>query len=334
MKKVEFLFLSQQEVVDSGITMKDAISIAEGVLSEHGKKNYDNPPKPAICTRPGTFFHIMPGCFTEKDLVGMKWVSGFSENYKLGLPAIMGMVVLNDPASGKPLAAMDCAYITAVRTAASSAISAKYLATKDAKTVGIVGFGVQGQYHAMALKEVLPKLERILVYDINPDAVKRFKENYGNAINFELEAVDGIQKLIEPADVIVTSTGNLEEPIFMERWVKKGAVVIPVHMKGWEKAMYDKADKFILDDKAQYTKSYGHSESPYYPLPECQAELGEVVNGSKVARENDSERIVSINYGIVLHDIGLGTAVLEKAKEKGLGTTVCLSEEGDFPIVR
>ena len=132
MKTVEFRYLSQKDVMDVGLTMKNAISIVEEVLNEHGLKEFENPPKPGIHTLQGAFIHAMPGFLPRKKAAGMKWVSGYSDNFQYGLPSIMGLVVLNDPNTGQPLAVMDGGYITALRTAAASGVSAKYLAAKDA----------------------------------------------------------------------------------------------------------------------------------------------------------------------------------------------------------
>jgi ornithine cyclodeaminase/alanine dehydrogenase len=333
MKKVEFLFLSRQNVIGTGVTIKEAISTAEDVLREHGRKNYENPPKPAIHTRPGTFIHAMPGYLPKKHLAGMKWVSGYPKNSQADLPTVMGLIVLNDILTGEPMLVMDCSYVTALRTSAVSAVSTKYLARRDAKTVGIIGFGIQGQCHVIALKEVMPSLERILVHTNRPETVANFKKRYGSTINFRIEVMDNPRDAIEPADVIVTATGKLDKPIFMESWVKRGALVLPVHMYGWQSQMFKKADKFILDDWSQYGEAFGKPGMLYHPLPKCHAELGEILLGGKVGRENASERIVSINYGIVIHDIALAAVVFEKAMENHIGTWKVLME-GDFPVIQ
>ena len=104
MKTVEFRYLSQNDVIDVGLTMKDAISIVEEVLREHGLQEFENPPKPGIHTLQGAFIHAMPGFLPRKKAAGMKWVSGYSDNFQYGLPSIMGLVVLNDPNTGQPLA--------------------------------------------------------------------------------------------------------------------------------------------------------------------------------------------------------------------------------------
>ncbi len=232
MKQVEFLYLSQKEVVDVGLTMTDAIAIAEEVLAEHGQKEFENPPKPGIHPLKGAFIHAMPGYLPRKEAAGMKWVSGFSDNYSLGLPNIMGLIVLNGVNSGQTLAVMDGGYITALRTAAVSGVAAKYLANPDTKTIGIVGTGVQGRYNLLSLKEVLPGIEAVKVFDTNAEVLKRFMAVMAAQVPFGIEVCKSIQEIIEGSDVIVTATGHLEDRIYKEKWLQEDVLVLPVHTRG------------------------------------------------------------------------------------------------------
>ena len=326
MKQVEFLYLSQKDVVDAGLTIKNAIAIVEDVLTEHGLKEFENPPKPGIHTLEGAFIHAMPGFLPRKKAAGMKWVSGYSDNYQYGLPSIMGLIILNDPNTGQPVAVMDGGYITALRTAAASGVSARYLAVKDAGVLGIVGAGVQGRYHLMSLKEVLPRIEEIKIFDTNESVLKEFISFAKEHAAFKIITCGSAREVIEGTDVIVTATGHLEERVYKEKWVKDGALLLPVHTRGWEKSMLSKADKFIVDDWAQFNNALGGSDGYYAPLPDLYAELGEIVVGQKPGRENPAERIVNLNFGMAIHDVLMATQVLERARAKGIGMMLPLLE--------
>jgi ornithine cyclodeaminase/alanine dehydrogenase len=326
MKTVEFLYLSQKDVVDVGLTMKNAISIVEEVLREHGLQEFENPPKPGIHTLKGAFIHAMPGFLPRKHTAGMKWVSGYSNNYQHRLPSIMGLIILNDPHTGQPIAVMDGGYITALRTAAASGVSAKYLAVKDASVLGIVGTGVQGRFHLLSLKEVLPGIKEIKIIDTNESILAEFISQAKEHGNFNIISCASAREVIEGTDVVVTATGHLEERVFKDGWVKKGALVLPVHTRGWEKSMLDKADKFIVDDWQQFNNALGGSDGYYAPLPELYAELGQIVVGQKPGRENSAERIVNLNFGMAIHDVLMASHVLKRAKAKGLGMMLTLLE--------
>ena len=197
MKQVEFLYLSQKDVADAGLTMKNAITIVEDVLTEHGHKKFENPPKPGIHTLKGTFIHAMPGFLPRKKAAGMKWVSGYSDNFQYGLPSIMGLIILNDPNTGQPVAVMDGGYITALRTAAASGVSARYLAVKDAGVLGIVGTGVQGRYNLLSLKEVLPRIEKVKIFDTNESVLKEFISFAKEHAAFKIITCGSAQEVIE-----------------------------------------------------------------------------------------------------------------------------------------
>jgi ornithine cyclodeaminase/alanine dehydrogenase len=326
MKPVDFLYLSQKDVVAVGLTMKDAISIVEAVLTEHGLQQFENPPKPGIHTLEGTFIHAMPGFLPRKKAAGMKWVSGYSANFQYSLPSIMGLIILNDPDTGQPIAVMDGGYITALRTAAVSGVSARYLAAEDAGCVGIVGAGVQGRFNMQSLTEVLPRIEEIKIFDTNQSVLAQFLTTAREHPSLNVITCASAREVIEGADVIVTATGHLEERVYKEKWVKDGALVLPVHTRGWEQALLNQADKLVIDDWEQFNKALGGSDGYYSPLPELYAELGEIVVGKKPGRENSAERIINFNFGMAIHDVYMATEVLKRARTKAIGMMLPLLE--------
>lgn len=326
MKPVEFLYLSQKDVVAAGLTMKEAISIVEAVLTEHGLQEFENPPKPGIHTLEGTFIHAMPGFLPRKKAAGMKWVSGYSDNFQYSLPSIMGLIILNDPNTGQPIAVMDGGYITALRTAAASGVSARYLAAEDARCIGIVGAGVQGRYNLLSLCEVLPQVEEVRVFDTNQSVLEAFLTAAKEQPDLKITTCTSAREVIEGADVIVTATGHLEARVYKEKWVKDGALVLPVHTRGWEQAMLEQAEKFVVDDFQQFNQALGGSDGYYSPLPGLYAELGQIVVGKKPGRENSTERIINLNFGMAIHDVYMATEVLERARARGIGMTLPLLE--------
>ena len=109
--------------------------------------------------------------------------------------------------------------------------------------------------------------------------------------------------------------------------MNQGSLILPVHTRGWEKSTLSKVDKFIVDDWGQFMHVQGGKDGYYAPLPELYAELGEIVIGKKPGRENHSERIINFNFGMAIHDISTATQVLERARERGLGTMLPLIED-------
>ncbi|MBN1853597.1 MAG: ornithine cyclodeaminase family protein [Pirellulales bacterium] len=161
MKPIEFLYLSQEDVIGVEMPMADVITVVEDALTEHGLGYYENPPKPALHPLPQAYSHAMPGYLSRKKVAGIKWVSGFFGNPEIDLPSLMGLTVLNDVETGQPLAVMDCGWITAMRTGEVSGVATKYLALPDVTSIGVVGTGVQGHVNVLAIAEVAPSLQLV-----------------------------------------------------------------------------------------------------------------------------------------------------------------------------
>jgi ornithine cyclodeaminase/alanine dehydrogenase-like protein (mu-crystallin family) len=134
----KFLYLSRADVESIGMPMTEIIDLLEKAFREKGKGRVEMPPKPGIHTMPDAFIHAMPAYVPSMRSAGIKWVSGYPGNFQRGLPYISGLIVLNDVETGIPYAVMDCTWITAMRTGAASALSAKYLARPDSETIGIL----------------------------------------------------------------------------------------------------------------------------------------------------------------------------------------------------
>lgn len=123
----------------------------------------ENPPKIGVHARADTFVHAMPAHLAEADVTAVKWVSAYSTNPRQGLPSISGLIVLNDSGTGLPVAVMDAAEITAVRTAAASGVSIRHLAHPGWRRVAILGYGEQGRQHGRVVRALEPRAE-IRVY--------------------------------------------------------------------------------------------------------------------------------------------------------------------------
>ncbi|MBW2196262.1 MAG: hypothetical protein JRF58_00100 [Deltaproteobacteria bacterium] len=202
MKPNRLLYLSQKDVVSVGLTMTEIIETLEVAFREKGRGNTEMPPKPGI--HPGgedNFIHAMPAYIPALNAAGVKWVSGFPGNQKKGLPYITGLLILNDPETGIPISVMDCVWITAVRTGAATALSARHLARPESSVVGVLGCGVQGRTNVEALNTLFP-LKRVMAYDVNTEAVRGYADEIGSRLNLEVIPVG-----ILPHWSILTPTG-------------------------------------------------------------------------------------------------------------------------------
>lgn len=325
MKKVEMRYLSQEDILSLNIGWDDIIKRVEMAVSEQANGTIENPPKRGIHTRENAFIHEMPVFLKDMDACGIKWVSGYPDNYKHDLPQILGVQVMNCPETGVPTAIMDCRWITAVRTAAATAVTVKHCAKKDSKKVAIIGAGVQGQMHLLAIEHVLPSLKECHIFDIKEDALDNYVSTMSEKSNVKIKKTSSIPEAVDGVDIIITCTQKLPKPIIPADALKPGMLCAGLEAgRAWPAEIIHGADKVITDDLGQ-TSSYATTGAFAGGLPEFYCQLGDIVNG-KPGRENDSETILAFNVGIAAEDISLGQFVYEKAMEKNAGTILTLME--------
>jgi len=319
MEHGKVLYLSRKAVEEINLPMSEIISVLEQVFKEKGKGKVEMPPKPGIHTRPDAFIHAMPAYIPSLQSAGMKWVSGYPENQKKGLPYISGLLVLNNPETGVPTAIMDCTWITAKRTGAATAVAAKYLARKDSSTVGIIACGVQGRSNLEALS-CLFGIKRVKAYDIYPDIAKRFAREMGEKLRLEIEPVGELSEAVKKLDIVVTSGPILKnpEPAIEAGWLSRGAFACPLDFDSyWQGEAFRQADKLATDDIAQM--DYYRREGYFKETPEPYADLGEIAAGKKPGRQSDDERTISINLGLAVEDMATAILVYREAIERGIG---------------
>jgi ornithine cyclodeaminase/alanine dehydrogenase-like protein (mu-crystallin family) len=320
----KILYLSRADVEAVAVPMDRIIAAIEAMFKEKGESRVEMPPKPGIHPRPDSFIHAMPAYIPALQSAGMKWVSGFPENIKKGLPYISGLIVLNDPETGIPLAVMDCTWITAMRTGAATAVAAKYLARPDSKVVGILGCGVQGRSNLEALKVIFP-LRSVLAYDIDRKAGGRYAEEMSRKFDLEVLPVDTPRQAVVGADIAVTAGPLLKTPhaTIQPGWLAAGAFASLVDYDSyWHRDGLKEVDKFCTDDipQLEYYKSLGY----FRDIPAVYAELGELVTGRKPGRERPEEKTMTCNLGLALDDMATAPLVFKLAVEKGLGSRLPL----------
>lgn len=321
----EVLYLSRLEVERLNIPMGKIIRIIEDVFREKTEGRAEVPPKPGIHPRRNAFIHAMPAYIPKMRSAGVKWVSGFPENPKRGLPYISGMLILNDVDTGVPICIMDCTWITAKRTGAATAVVAKHLARDDSSILGVLGCGVQGRSNLEALTGVCKNLEEVKAYDVNEANLKTYVKEMTTKYGMKVVPVDSPRKAVEDCDIVVTAGPILKhpQPVIEASWFKDGGFACPLDFDSYwrPEAMYS-MDKFCTDDRNQLT--YFQKLGYFSSIPDVYADLGEIVSGKKLGRENPKERIMCVNLGLAIEDMATAILIYERAKRAGVGTTLPL----------
>lgn len=320
MKPGKVLYLSQSDIESIDLPMADIIEALDEMFKEKGEGRTEMPPKPGIHPRPDAFIHAMPAYIPSLQSAGMKWVAGNPENPAKGLPYIMGLLVLNDPETGQPVAIMDCVWITAKRTGAASAVAARYLARRDSRTVGIVACGVQGRSNLEALKSAFPAIDHVRAYDLYPERSRAYAQEMEEKLEVTVLTVETVRQAVRESDIVITSGPILKHPrpIIEAGWLAEGGFACAVDYDSyWKGSALLEADKIITDDTAQLED---HRRMGYFQdTPTPHADLGEIAAGRKPGRESEQERIISLNLGLALDDMATAIRIYHRALDLGIG---------------
>ena len=321
--KHEILYLSQENVAATGLTMAEIIKAVEKGFQEMGNGRVEMPPKPGVHPGEGgdNFIHAMPAYIPAMNSAGVKWVSGYPGNPAKGLPYINGLLIYNDTETGLPKAVMDCAWITAMRTGAASAVSAKYLARPESSSIGILACGVQGHTNLEAINVLFP-LKKVYAFDTVAEQATTFAEYAQNTLGLEVEIVEDPRKAVTGCDIVVTSGPILKQPheTIKAGWVDEGAFVSCVDFDSFfSRNALNEADKWTTDNLAQYNH-YKDEMGYFLNCPDVYAELGELVTGQKKGRGSEKERTFAANLGLAMEDMAVCPLIYDLAKKKNIGT--------------
>lgn len=338
---IEVLLLSQKDIISLDLQPDLVMAAVEQALTEHSHGTCEMHPKIGVHptgTDPGNFIHAMPAYLKQLGACGLKWVGGYAANPKRGLPNVTGIQICNDVDTGVPLAVMDCAYLTGLRTAAVSTVIARRCAVPQSSVLAVCGCGFQGGMHLRYLLHALPGIRAIRLYDVRPVGAATLAEKARAEFGFtgDVTACATAEACIRDADVISTCT-NGDEEIIQKEWFKAGTFGVGIEGGcAYTAGALHQADKFIVDDipLAEYfqkisigRKNDRGEDNPEFPggIPPVYSTIGDIVAGRKSPRDNPRERIVAIPIGLAICDIALGHAVLRHAREKGIGQSFALS---------
>ena len=335
MNRAQLKFLSQEDILSLKIPYMDVIDIVERVMGEFARGTCQLPVKIHVNTRPATYINAMPAYVGgEHDVTGIKWVAGYPENRKKNLPVTCGIMVMNDSETGLVKAFLDARWITAIRTAAVAAVTAKYCKVKDTHAMTIIGAGEQGKWNARLFKLIIPELRRIYIGDIYEPAITAYLEKMQPLLP-DVEIVpfytdDERQAAIDDSQILLTATQRGDKPIIYSEMLHKGMLGIPLESTAWEGKTYTRfADRFVCDDW-NLVQTYLRDGKYTDGLPDEYCLLGDIVNGTVPGRASEDEFVITSSHGIALSDVAVASMVLRIADEKGVGQILTLMEEEDI----
>ncbi len=364
-ERIEFLYLSEPDMIEAGVLdMKACVEVMEEVFrligqqdclmggpsgNAHGiklwfpkEKRSENMP---IAEKERRFMAMIAYVGGDYNVCGEKWYGSNIDNKEKGLPRSILNITLNDPETGAPLAYCSGNLVSAMRTGAVPGVATRYLHSKKADTIGIIGAGVMNRATLQAIAQNLKHKKLAKIYNRTKSKAEAMCEELRELIDIEIVAVDTLEEAVRNSDIISIATSGENNVKIEDAWLKEGALVHLVGAAELSKECY-KNSKIVVDNWKMHSEWIEEAlrhpdgiESVSKSLPsagllkavlnkdisqENILNLGDIVNGLIKGRANDKEKIIFVTGGIPAEDIAWAYKVYENAKEKGIGQKLLL----------
>jgi alanine dehydrogenase len=328
---VPALILTRKDVA-ALLDLDACIDAVEDAFRQHALGTALPPSVLGIHAEHGGFHIKAAGVYAPAPYFAAKINGNFTGNReRFGLPTIHGVIMLADLNTGVPLAILDSIEITIQRTGAATAVAARYLARDDARTVTIVGCGVQGRVQLRSIAAVR-RIETVYAFDTQPDTARRFALEMAPVVGVPVHPAADLRAALRASDIVVTCTTS-RRPFVGPGDLKPGTFVAAVGADNSDKHEIDAAllasSKVVVDvlEQAATIGDLHHALAAGSLAREAvHAELGEIVSGRKPPRQSRDETFVFDSTGMALQDAAVAALVYERARARRIGRRVALNE--------
>ena len=269
---------------------------------------------------PHGVIELMPSA--DDRLYSFKYVNGHPKNPQQGKLSVVALGMLADVATGYPLMLCEMTWLTALRTAATTALGARYLARGDSEVLAIIGTGAQAEFQALALKGVCP-VKTVRYFDIDPKAMNKFNCNMQGRVA-QLIPCRSAAEAVQGADLIVTATAAKHQARILSQTMLSPGVHI--HALGGDCPGKTELDAALLDQAkivVEYTpQSQQEGEIQNRPDTAIHAELWELITGQRPGRESAQELTLFDSVGFALEDYSALRLVYRLAREHDIGDKI------------
>jgi ornithine cyclodeaminase len=275
-------------------------------------------PQRVAAFAPHGLLGVMPAFLPSANILEAKLVTLFEGNAGTDLPTHQGAIAVFDPERGSIVALMDGTYITATRTAAGAALSARVLARDDARVLAICGTGVQAHTHAKAMSFVR-EFDEVRIAGRDRAKAEAVAAEVGGT------AFDSFEEAVRGADVVCATTHS-PEPVVRREWVDEGTHVtsVGINPEGHEldEELVAKAYVVVESRAAAFAPFPAGSNDLSGLAPDAVAEIGEVIGGTRSGRTSAEQITVYKSVGVAVMDSAAAALVLRAAAEASVGTEI------------
>lgn len=333
--------ISEEDLIKAGcFNVPEAIAVTEQAFKKRIEGSVVFPDKVSVIfdAKSQNRINCLPAGLTRDNVYGMKWVSVFPGNpHNYGVQNLSAVIVLSELEHGFPKAFMEGTLCSNLRTAATSAIAAKYLAKPDSRVVGFIGAGAQAKSHLMAMLSIFPSIEICKVASRTIETEQKFisqmKRLYPS-LNF-VACENSYEKAARNSDIIVTAISG-QEKLLQGEWISPGTLYC--HVGGLEDdfSVPLKASKIVCDEW-RVVKHRTQTISQMYQQgllkdEDIYGDLMEIIVGTKPGRENNEEFIYFNTVGMSYVDVMLANHMYKKVIAEGLGHKAIMQEKSMFEV--
>lgn len=315
--------------IERMVEMKTAIRVVERAFAAQARGETVMPPKIYLNLPSGADFRAMPAYIAQPPACGMKWVNVHPHNAAKGLPTVMAIVVINDPATGFPLAILEGSSITRLRTAAATGVATKHLARREARVLALIGCGAQALDQVRAVAEVR-RLREVRVWGYRRQEAAQFCARARRKLEVRLRPVHSVRDAVEGADLVTTITIS-RKPLVMREWVAPGAHINAIGADAPGKQELDwrllRDGIVVIDERAQAIHggeiNVPISKGQFHPR-QIRALIGDVILGCARGRRTARDITIFDSTGLAIHDVALGHEIVRLAQRRHVGRTINL----------
>jgi ornithine cyclodeaminase len=310
------------------LTMDRAIELMREAMALVGRNETVQPLRSALWLPDKRgLLGLMPGYVAKPERLGVKVLTVMPSNFAKGLPSHQGMVMLFNTEHGAPEAIIDAQTVTAIRTAAATAVATDVLARRDAKTLAFFGYGEQAETHYEALRRVR-KFERLLLWGRDRAKAEAFAKHHSSAA-LPVEVVATAEEATARADVVCTLTAAID-PVLFGRWLKPGMHVNAVGSGTAREAELDadalKRSRMFADNRDGVLGQCGEflraKAQGVIDDAHVLGSIGDVIVGKISGRQSDQEITLFKSLGMAVEDLVSCEFVLAEARRRGAGQAI------------
>ena len=307
-------FISAEEIANR-LTYEKCIPIVRDAMIAFSKRQTKQLLRSILPLSEGRVLGIMPGAMGAHATFGAKLISVFTQNFDRGMPSHQGLVVLFDPQTGAPVCVADASTITAIRTAAATAVATDALARKEARTLALLGYGEQAATHARALRKVRD-VSSITVWGRSPERACAFAERMQTELNLPIHTAKTSREAVADADIVCTLT-SATDPILNGEWLRTGTHVNLVGSGFAGPAEVDNQlvarSRFFVDSREGVIQQGGEflraKAAGLIGDDHIAGEIGQVLAGEIEGRRSPDEITVYKSLGHVVQDLASAWAL-------------------------